>query len=147
MCSSDLEKDNVYPLILFVQAREKGAEHYYGLRIILERYPDSPLAFLSMAMYLKNREFYSAHQDIPVFPAQRTPEKLLPYLQDIAELKEYKEVAAFARYWQGLLLEKMEKISNALEIYRKVVEENQGEPLGKVAHSKIMALTPKRRSL
>ena len=38
------EQDNFYPLVLFVQAQQEGLEAFYGLRIILRQYPDSPLA-------------------------------------------------------------------------------------------------------
>ena len=116
------EKDDFYPLILFVQASQKGLEYYYGLKIILEDYPESPLAFPACQMYLQSQNLQSQGRMVS-FPETKTMDSLVSYLEVASESYEFQEIAFFIIYWKAYLLEQSGKQNLALKLYKKIQEE------------------------
>ncbi|NUM33595.1 MAG: zf-HC2 domain-containing protein [Candidatus Brocadiae bacterium] len=113
------EKDDFYPLILFVQASQKGLEYHYGLKIILEDYPESPLAFAACEMYLKGQK-PQFHGEMVSFPEKKASDSFIAYLDSISQAYEVQEIAFFIDYWKASLLEQSGKQKLALEVYKRI---------------------------
>lgn len=140
------QNDNFYPLILFIQAQKQGIDAHYGLRIILSTYPDSPLAFPAFNLYMQQLGNFTYYEKPREFPQKQTTELMLPYLQEIAQLVNLKEIAAFACYRQAQLLEKNGAILQALTIYRKVLGYQASGRLKELAQNNILRLQTKKIS-
>lgn len=136
------QKDNFYPLALFVAAQHEGPQAYYGIRIILDRYPQSPLAVPAFEMYMKQEFSWTRGCDTG-FPEQPTPEALLRYLAQVAEICEVNEVANFAQYRLACLLEQSEKTAEAVAVYQKLISKHPGEPLADMVKETIARLKSK----
>lgn len=117
------EKDAFYPLILFVQASQKGSEYYYGLKIILENYPESPLAITACEMYLHSQQLQMQGKAIS-FPGKKSIDNLISYLNLASESPEFQEISTFMLYWKASLLEQKGMKNLALKVYKKIQEEN-----------------------
>lgn len=140
------ERDNYYPLMLYVQAKQKGTASYYGLKIIITQYPDSPLAYPSFKMYMQNRETSLASIHRPAFPEKQDAKTLVAYLSDISTENEFEEIAKFAKYCQAKIYEKeLQDIPQALHMYKQIIEESNNHRLQEIAYKRINDIKNLRR--
>ena len=134
------EKDNFYPLVLLVQAQQQGIDAFYGLRIILRQYPDSPVAQSAFRTYLRSDDLLISGEKIPAFPDRLSSPRMLTYLSQVADMKELQEVASYADYWRANLLRESGKLRQAAQIYRRLVHEVYG-PLQDSVRNRLERLT------
>ncbi|BBM84203.1 zf-HC2 domain-containing protein [Candidatus Uabimicrobium amorphum] len=129
------ERDNYYPLMLYVRAQEQ--QEYYGLKVIITQYPDSPLASNAFKMYLKNQETTVRRIHKP-FPKSRDATTLATYLEEVSQSNEQDEVAKFAKYWQAKILEQqLRDVPRALQIYKEIMEKSNNYRLQEIAYERV----------
>ena len=129
------ERDNYYPLMLYVRAQEQ--QEYYGLKIIITQYPDSPLASRAFKMYLKNQET-AVHNIYKPFPQNRDATTLASYLEEVSQNNEQEEIAKFAKYWQAKILEQqLRDVPRALQIYKEIMEKSKNYRLQEIAYERV----------
>ncbi len=116
------EKDNFYPLLLFVEAQKKGVEAFYGLKVILSQYPDSPLAWPAFEMYLSDPKSPITYFSQVSLPKSWQKNALLPYLEHIQTITELKEVASFAEHWKEVLQNPSQKSKETLSTYQEFLK-------------------------
>ncbi|MBU1495200.1 MAG: hypothetical protein KJ956_14680 [Actinobacteria bacterium] len=141
------KNENFYPLILFVQAKQKGIDAYYGLKIILSQYPDSPLALHAFKMCLSPEYLNVIGNEIPSFPIKHDTNKLISYFSDLSMIQSLCEISDYALYRKAILLEKEQKYELAYKVYIKIVSKQEDNTLGKISKKAILRLSKQRRSI
>ncbi|WP_372367574.1 hypothetical protein [Candidatus Uabimicrobium sp. HlEnr_7] len=129
------ERDNYYPLTLYVRAKEQ--QEYYGLKTIITQYPDSPLASRAFKLYLKNQEMPLQKIRKP-FPKNHNATTLASYLEEVSQNTEQEEISKFAKYWQAKIYEQqLRDFPRALEIYKKIMEKSNNYRLQEIAYERV----------
>lgn len=134
-------RDNYYPIVLYINARNNGPAAHYGLGVILEQYPDSPLVLPAFYLYLEYaKDIWPGLLDASL-PAESSAEAMLPYLSQLARLQELNELATFALYRKACLLEKAGDSRQAVQCYRTLAQSGCYTRLSEISGESLRRLT------